>query len=76
MITTIVKANCYMDSIFLMKASKEVMAVEGVHNAVVVMGSEMNKTVLKDFGGLTPQAQAAGAERPDHIRGGPRRGHR
>ena len=60
MITTIVKANCYMDSIFLMKASKEVMAVEGVHNAVVVMGSEMNKTVLKDFGGLTPQAQAAG----------------
>ena len=59
MIKTVIKANNYMDSIFLMKASKEIMKVEGVKDAVVVMGSDMNKTVLADFGGLTEAAQAA-----------------
>lgn len=59
MIKTIIKANNYMDSIFLMKATKEVMKVEGVKDAVVVMGSDMNKTVLADFGGLTDEVKAA-----------------
>ena len=60
MIITVVKDNNYMDSIFLMKATKEVMKVDGVKDAVVVMGSDMNKTVLADFGGLTDKAKAAG----------------
>lgn len=59
MIKTIVKKNNYLDSIFLMKASKEVMHVEGVKNAVVVMGTDMNKTVLEEFGGLSEEALGA-----------------
>jgi succinyl-CoA synthetase alpha subunit len=39
--------------------TKRIMKIEGVANAVVVMGTEMNKTVLAEFGGLTPEAQAA-----------------
>lgn len=59
MIRTIVKENRYMDSIFLMNMTKRIMRIEGVSNAVVVMGTEMNKTVLAEFGGLTPEARAA-----------------
>lgn len=61
MIKTIVKANNYMDSIFLMKASREAMKIPGVKNAVVVMGTDMNKTVLDEFGGLTSVAKEATA---------------
>ncbi|MGI6777062.1 MAG: acyl-CoA synthetase FdrA [Acetivibrionales bacterium] len=60
MIKTVVRANNYMDSIFLMNASKEVMQVKGVKDAVLIMGTEMNKTVLADFGGLTDEAKSAG----------------
>ena len=59
MIITTVKPNNYMDSIFLMKATREVMKLDGVNDAVVVMGSDLNKTVLADFGGLTEEAQNA-----------------
>lgn len=59
MIRTIIEENKYMDSIFLMNATKRIMEVKGVSDAVVVMGTEMNKTVLKEFGGLTPDAVAA-----------------
>ena len=59
MIKTIVKANNYLDSIFLMKASKEVKELDGINKSVVVMGSDMNKTILADFGGLTDEAKAA-----------------
>lgn len=59
MIRTIIWPNNYMDSIFLITASREMMKVDGVKNAVVVMGSDMNKTVLDEFGGLTDAAKAA-----------------
>ena len=61
MIRTIIQANRYMDSIFLMNATKSVMDIKGVNNAVLVMGTEMNKTVLEEFGGLTKEAAAASA---------------
>lgn len=60
MIKTWTKPNNYMDSIFLMKAGREIMEADGVKNAVVVMGTDMNKTVLKEFGGLDEAAQKAG----------------
>lgn len=60
MIKTIIKENSYMDSIFLLTATREMTKIDGVTNSVVVMGSDMNKTVLEEFGGLTPEAQAAG----------------
>jgi succinyl-CoA synthetase alpha subunit len=49
-----------MDSIFLMQATKAVSKLEGVKEAVVVMGTEINKTVLADVGRLTGEAKAAG----------------
>lgn len=59
MIKTVVKRNCYLDSIFLMNTAKEVMRIEGVRDAILLMGTDMNKTVLKEVGGLTPEAMAA-----------------
>ena len=59
MIKTIIKPNHYMDSIFLITASKEMMKLDGVKNAVALMGSDMNKTVLEEFGGLTDTAKKA-----------------
>jgi succinyl-CoA synthetase alpha subunit len=50
LIQTIVKKNLYVDSIFLMNATREMMKLEGVRDAVLVMGSDMNKTVLAEFG--------------------------
>ncbi len=61
MIRTIIQQNRYMDSIFLMNATRDVMNIEGVKNAVLVMGTEMNKTVLDEFGGLTEEAVRASA---------------
>lgn len=60
MIKTIIRPNTYMDSIFLMRATKEVKSLKGVNQAVVVMGTELNKTVLEDVGRLTKEAQEAG----------------
>lgn len=60
MIQTMIKANNYMDSVFLMKTGKAVGALDGVKKAVAVMGTDLNKTVLKEFGALNEQTQAAG----------------
>ena len=61
MIKTIVMTNCYMDSILILSVSREMMKLPGVHNAVVVMATDMNKTVVDEFGGMTPAAKSAGA---------------
>ena len=61
MIKTVIKENLYLDSIFLMTVTREMQKVNGVREAVVVMGTEMNKTVLAEVGALTPEAQAATA---------------
>ncbi|MDR1603388.1 MAG: hypothetical protein LBS10_01165 [Gracilibacteraceae bacterium] len=50
LIETIIRANNYMDSIFLMRASREMQQISGVRKAVAVMGTDMNKTVLEEFG--------------------------
>jgi FdrA protein len=61
LIKTVTKRNCYLDSIFLMNAAKETLKIEGVRDAILLMGTDMNKTVLKEVGGLTPEAIAASA---------------
>ena len=61
MIKTIVMANCYMDSILILSVSREMMKLPGVHKAVVVMATDMNKTVVDEFGGSTPAVKSAGA---------------
>jgi FdrA protein len=59
LIKIILKKNNYWDSIFSMNAAKEIIKIKGVKDAVLVMGTDMNKTVLKEVGGLTPEAVAA-----------------
>ncbi len=59
MIRIIIKKNDYMDSVFLMNATKRIMMIDGVIDAVVVMGTDMNKTVLAEFGGLSAEALVA-----------------
>ena len=60
MIQTLIKPNNYMDSVFLMRAGREIGALDGVSRAVVVMGTDLNKTVLVEFGALNEATGAAG----------------
>lgn len=60
MIQTMIKSNNYMDSVFLMKTGKAVGALDGVKKAVAVMGTDLNKTVLREFGALNAETEAAG----------------
>ena len=53
--------NCYMDSILILSVSRELMKLPGVRKAVAVMATDMNKTVVDEFGGTTPAVAAAGA---------------
>lgn len=50
MIVTGIKKNLYLDSIFLMNATQKIMKLDDVSDAVVVMGTDMNKTLLAEFG--------------------------
>ena len=49
-----------MDSTFLMRVSRQVNELDGVDRAVAVMGTEMNKTVLNEFGALNDETSRAG----------------
>lgn len=60
MIKTIVRKNTYMDSIFLMQATKAASGLDGVKEAVIVMGTDVNKSVLSDVNRLTGDAKNAG----------------
>ncbi|MFZ5351236.1 MAG: acyl-CoA synthetase FdrA [Bacillota bacterium] len=55
----LIKKNSYYDSVTLMIITKEIEAVEGVLNAVVVMGTEHNKELLSNVGLLNPETSAA-----------------
>jgi len=59
MIRTIVRKNEYYDSVFLMKLAGEVQEIKGVQQVVIIMGTDLNKTILQDVGLLTPEAQNA-----------------
>lgn len=56
MIKTIIKRNSYLDSVLLMNIAKEIVEIDGVNDAILVMGTDMNKTVLEEVDGLTPEA--------------------
>lgn len=53
--------NMYQDSVKLMKLSCAMQSVEGVRQASVVMGTEMNKMVLREVGLLLPELAGASA---------------
>ena len=45
----IIKKNTYYDSVFLMNISAEIQKIPGVNQVVLIMGTEMNKTVLDEL---------------------------
>ncbi|CCH78899.1 putative enzyme with acyl-CoA domain [Nostocoides japonicum T1-X7] len=56
----VVKKNTYVDSVSLMSISTKANQVEGVVQAFVAMGTDMNKGVLGSLDLLTPELEAAG----------------
>ncbi len=51
----------YRDSLFLMRLSNEISQWEGISQAVLIMGTENNKTLLQEVGLLTEEAELASA---------------
>jgi FdrA protein len=60
----LIKPHAYHDSVTLMSVSQRIAALPGVEQAVVVMATEHNKTLLADLGLLSTEASAA---RPDDL---------
>lgn len=60
MIKTIIKENLFLDSVFSMTAGKEIKKIDGIISATLLMGTDLNKTVLAEINALTPEVEAAG----------------
>ena len=63
-VKVVVKKNAYHDSVTLMAISGQVKGVPGVTEAVVNMGTGMNKELMQSIGLLTDEAAACG---PDDL---------
>lgn len=57
---TIIKKDSYYDSVTLMSLSNKILDVEGVEDAVVSMGTAMNKDLLNNIEMATAESEAAG----------------
>ncbi len=55
----LIEKDSYYDSVFLMLISREVKKIPGVRDAVVSMGTEANRELLKKVGFLTREAEQA-----------------
>jgi succinyl-CoA synthetase alpha subunit len=58
-IATRILPSAYYDSVTLMLVAKELLAMPGVQDAAVVMGTPANLALMRDAGLLTAQTQAA-----------------
>lgn len=56
---TIVKKGVYFDSVKLMLVTNELNFIEGVEDASIVMGTELNKESLERMGLLTEEAKSS-----------------
>ncbi len=56
----ILRKDSYYDSVFLMLISTDVKKMEGVTDAVVAMGTEMNRDLIQDMGMSGPELKNAG----------------
>ena len=56
-----VRRGFYLDSVALMRLSREVSAMPGVQEAALMMATPANKRILADAGLLTPDGEAAAA---------------
>jgi FdrA protein len=59
-VRAVVRRNTYADSITLLQVSSAVAQREGVLNAALVMGTELNLELLRDSGLLVDDASSAG----------------
>jgi hypothetical protein len=57
-IKSAIRRNTYFDSVSLMGITGRANTVPGVEQAMIGMGTAMNKEVLKNVGMLTPEACA------------------
>ncbi|HSP47636.1 MAG TPA: acyl-CoA synthetase FdrA [Clostridiaceae bacterium] len=57
----IVRKNAYKDSVTLMSLSNKVKVLEGVSDAVVAMGTDMNKEFLRDAKMSSSESDSAGS---------------
>ena len=55
----IVRKDSYYDSVFLMLISKDVKKIDGVNDAVVAMGTEMNVDLISDMGLDTDEVKSS-----------------
>ena len=59
-VVSVVKRNLFRDSIQLMRLSEDVKKLDGVDEAVVSMGTDTNRRLLKDLGLLGTESKTAG----------------
>ena len=58
MIKLEIKKNAYYDSVTLMLISKELKKLDGVSEALVGMGTDLNKEIAQNIGVSTPELNA------------------
>jgi FdrA protein len=58
-VQVVIKPNTYFDSVSLMSLSTKANQVEGVEQAIIAMGTEMNKEVIRNVGLMTPEIEEA-----------------
>ncbi|MBT2699898.1 acyl-CoA synthetase FdrA [Bacillus sp. ISL-40] len=58
-VEAIVKPNTYFDSVSLMSLSTKANQIEGVEQAIIAMGTEMNKEVMRNVGLMTSEVEEA-----------------
>jgi FdrA protein len=58
-VQVVIKPNTYFDSVSLMSLSTKANQVEGVEQAIIAMGTEMNKGVIRNVGLMTPEVEEA-----------------
>lgn len=56
-----IRRGVYLDSVALMRLTREVAALQGVEDAGLMIGSPANRAILKDAGLLAAEGEAAGA---------------
>jgi len=59
-VVNVVKRNLFRDSIQLMRLSEDVKRLDGVDDAVVSMGTDTNRRLLKNLGLLGNESKSAG----------------
>ena len=59
MIQLEIKKNAYYDSVTLMRISKELKKLDGISEALVGMGTDLNKEIAQNIGVSTPELDSA-----------------